>query len=29
MLETVVATLEQMKPKYPAPAVDPKKIKIE
>lgn len=29
MLETVVATLEAMKPKYPAPAVDPKKIKIE
>lgn len=29
MLETVVATLEQMKPKYPAPAIDPKKIKIE
>lgn len=29
MLETVVATLEKMKPKYPAPAVDPKEIKIE
>ena len=29
MLETVVATLEEMKPKYPAPAVDPKEIKIE
>jgi PPK2 family polyphosphate:nucleotide phosphotransferase len=29
MLETVVATLEKMKPKYPAPAIDPKEIKIE
>lgn len=29
MLETVVATLDKMKPKYPAPAVDPKEIKIE
>jgi PPK2 family polyphosphate:nucleotide phosphotransferase len=29
MLETVVATLETMKPKYPAPAVDPEEIKIE
>ena len=29
LLETVVATLQKMKPKYPAPAVDPKKIKIE
>lgn len=29
MLETVVATLEKMKPRYPAPAVDPKETKIE
>ena len=29
MLETVVAKLEKMKPKYPAPLVDPKTIKIE
>jgi PPK2 family polyphosphate:nucleotide phosphotransferase len=29
MLETVVATLKKMKPKYPAPAIDPKEIKIE
>jgi PPK2 family polyphosphate:nucleotide phosphotransferase len=29
LLETVVATLQKMKPKYPAPAVDPKKIEIE
>jgi PPK2 family polyphosphate:nucleotide phosphotransferase len=29
MLQTVMATLEKMKPKYPAPAVDPKEIKIE
>jgi PPK2 family polyphosphate:nucleotide phosphotransferase len=29
MLETVVATLDKMKPKYPAPAVDPKETKIE
>ena len=29
MLETVVATLKTMKPKYPAPAIDPKEIKIE
>jgi PPK2 family polyphosphate:nucleotide phosphotransferase len=29
MLETVVATLEKMKPQYPPPAVDPRKIEIE
>jgi PPK2 family polyphosphate:nucleotide phosphotransferase len=29
MLETVVTTLEKMDPKYPAPEVDPKEIKIE
>jgi PPK2 family polyphosphate:nucleotide phosphotransferase len=29
MLETVVATLEKMDPKYPAPAIAPKNIKIE
>jgi PPK2 family polyphosphate:nucleotide phosphotransferase len=29
MLETVVATLKKMKPKYPAPAIDPKEIEIE
>jgi len=29
MLETVVATLEEMDPKYPAPEIDPKEIKIE
>ena len=29
MLETVVATLKKMKPKYPAPAIDPKEIRIE
>jgi hypothetical protein len=29
MLETVVATVKKMKPKYPAPALDPKEIKIE
>ncbi|MEY2496210.1 MAG: hypothetical protein QOJ45_2702 [Verrucomicrobiota bacterium] len=29
MLETVVATLEEMKPRYPAAAVDPKDITIE
>jgi PPK2 family polyphosphate:nucleotide phosphotransferase len=29
MLETVVATLEKMDPKYPTPEIDPKDIKIE
>jgi PPK2 family polyphosphate:nucleotide phosphotransferase len=29
MLETAVATLEKMKPKYPAPSVNPKEIRIE
>lgn len=29
LLETVVATLEKMKPKYPPPAVDPRTIEIE
>jgi hypothetical protein len=29
MLETVVATLEKMKPQYPAAEFDPKEITIE
>jgi PPK2 family polyphosphate:nucleotide phosphotransferase len=29
MLQTVVATLEKLDPKYPAPAIDPKDVKIE
>ena len=29
MLQTVVATLKKLHPKYPAPALNPKDIKIE